>query len=77
MKDDVNDEVPNGTFKILIPFGGVLNWDGVLKLNGKLEGDHVTHIWGWIERPITWSLVWKYSYIDDIIEGGPWCECHL
>jgi hypothetical protein len=55
----------------------VLNWDGVLKLNGKLEGDHVTHIWGWIERPITWSLVWKYSYIDDIIEGGPWCECHL
>jgi hypothetical protein len=24
MKDDVNDEVPNGTFKSLIPFDGVL-----------------------------------------------------
>jgi len=29
MKDDVNDEVPNGTPKILIPFngGGKLRWD--------------------------------------------------
>jgi hypothetical protein len=25
IKDDVNDEVPNGTPKILIPFYGVLN----------------------------------------------------
>jgi hypothetical protein len=25
MKDDVNDEVPNGTPKILIPFDGVVN----------------------------------------------------
>jgi hypothetical protein len=25
MKDDVNDEVPNGTPKILIPFDRVLN----------------------------------------------------
>jgi len=53
MKDDVNDEVPNGIIKILIPFNGVVNWDGVLKLGGGLEGDHVTHLLGWIRRPIT------------------------
>ncbi len=34
MKDDVNDGVPNGTPKTLIPFDGVVNWDGVLKLGG-------------------------------------------
>jgi hypothetical protein len=28
----------------------VVNWDGVLKLGGRLEGDHVTHLWDWIER---------------------------
>ncbi len=43
MKDDLNDEVPNGTPKTLIPFNGVLNQDGVLKLGSKLEGDHATH----------------------------------
>jgi hypothetical protein len=30
----------------------VVNWDGVLKSNDKLEGDHATHLWGWIERLI-------------------------
>ncbi len=40
----MNDEVLNGTPKTLIPFDGVVNWDGVLKLNGRLEGDHVTHL---------------------------------
>jgi len=48
MKDDVIDEVPNGTPKIPIPFNGVLNWDGVLKLNDKLERDHTKHFKGWI-----------------------------
>ncbi len=43
MKDDLNDEVPNGTSKILIMFNGVLNQDGVLKLNNKPKGDYVTH----------------------------------
>jgi hypothetical protein len=38
IKDDVNDEVPNGTLKILIPFYGVL------KLGGKPKGDHATHL---------------------------------
>jgi hypothetical protein len=38
MKDDLNDEVFNGTAKTLIPFNGVLNWDGVSKSNDKLEG---------------------------------------
>jgi hypothetical protein len=36
MKDDVNDEVPNGTPKTLLPSNGVVNWDGVLKLSNKL-----------------------------------------
>jgi hypothetical protein len=31
MKDDVKDEVPNGTPKTLIPSNGVLNKDGVSK----------------------------------------------
>jgi hypothetical protein len=44
MKDDLNDEVPNRTPKTPIPFDGVVNWDGVLKLGGRLEGDHVTHL---------------------------------
>jgi hypothetical protein len=24
----------------------VVNWDGVLKSNGRLEGDHAMHLWG-------------------------------
>jgi hypothetical protein len=43
MKDNVNDEVPNRTPKTMIPFDGVVNWDGVLKLDDKPESDHVTH----------------------------------
>jgi len=42
----------------------------VLKLGGKLEGDHVTHFWGWIERFITWSSVGICSYANDTIKGG-------
>jgi hypothetical protein len=38
MKDDLNDEVFNGTPKTLIPFNGVLNCDVVSKSNNKLEG---------------------------------------
>ncbi len=44
MKDDVNDEVPNGTPKTLILSDGVENWDGVLKSGNRLKGDHVTHL---------------------------------
>jgi len=44
MKDDVNDEVPNGTPKTLIPFGGVVNWDGMLKSVGMSKGDHASHL---------------------------------
>jgi hypothetical protein len=43
MKDDVNNEVPNGTPKILIISDGVLNRDGVSKSNGRPEGDYVAH----------------------------------
>jgi hypothetical protein len=45
--------------------------DGVLKFNGRPKGDHVTHLWNWIERFIARNSVWKCSYVDDIIEGGP------
>ncbi len=45
MKDDVNDEVPNGIPKTLIPSDGVVNWDGVLKLGDRPESDHATHLW--------------------------------
>jgi hypothetical protein len=44
MKNDVNNEVPNVAPKTLILFNGVVNWDGLLKLGSKLEGDHVTHL---------------------------------
>jgi hypothetical protein len=37
MKHDVNDEVPNQAPNIRILS------NGVLKLGGRLEGDHVTH----------------------------------
>jgi hypothetical protein len=57
MKDDVNDEVPNGTPKIWILSDGVVNWDGVLKLSGRPKGDHATYSWGWIKRFIAWNLV--------------------
>ncbi len=70
IKDDVSDEVLNGILKILIPSNGMVNWDGVLKSGGRLEGDHATHLWGWIKRPITYSSIWKCSYVNDIIEGG-------
>jgi hypothetical protein len=53
MKDDLNDEVPNGASKTLILFNGVLNWDGVLKLGDRPRGAHATHLLNWIERPIT------------------------
>ncbi len=43
MKDDVNDEMPNGTPKTLIPSDGVVNQDGVLKLSDMPNDDHVTH----------------------------------
>jgi hypothetical protein len=44
MKDDVNDEAPNGTPKILIPNNGVLNLDGVIKSSGKPKRVHGTHL---------------------------------
>ncbi len=42
----------------------------MLKSSGRLKGDHATHLRGWIKRPITQSLIWKCSYVDDTIEGG-------
>jgi len=52
MKDDVKVKVPNKTPKILIPLNGVVNWDGTLKYGGRPKGDHATHFYGWINRPI-------------------------
>jgi hypothetical protein len=38
MKDDLNDELPNGTPKILILFNGVLNWNGCQRWAASLRG---------------------------------------
>jgi hypothetical protein len=43
----------------------------VLKSSGRPEGDHATHLWGWIEKPIAQISIWKCPYVDDTIEGGP------
>jgi hypothetical protein len=43
----------------------------MLKSRGRPKGDHATHLLGWIEKPITWSSVWKCSYVNDTIKGGP------
>jgi hypothetical protein len=37
----------------------VVNWDGVLKLSDKQEGDYATHLKSWIEKPITQHSNWK------------------
>ncbi len=71
MKDDVKVKVPNRTPKILIPS------DGVLKSSGRPKNDHTIHFWGWMEKPIPQSSIWKCSNVDDTIEKGPMCECHL
>jgi hypothetical protein len=42
MKNDMNDELSNGTPKMLIPSNGVLNWDKVLKSSDMAKGDHAT-----------------------------------
>ncbi len=44
MRDDVNDEMFNGSPKILILFNGVVNLDGVLKSSGRPKCDHATHL---------------------------------
>jgi hypothetical protein len=49
----------------------MINYGGVLKSSGKLEGDHATHFWGWIKRHITQSSILKCSYVNDKIERGP------
>lgn len=53
MKDDVNDEVSNGTPNTLIPSDGMVNWDEVLKSGNRLKGDHATNLSVWIKKPIT------------------------
>jgi len=39
----VKVKMPNGTPKNLICLDGVVNWDGVLKSNGRPKGDHAMH----------------------------------
>ncbi len=45
VKDDLKVKVPNRTPKFFIPSDKMVNWDGVLKFGGRLEGEHVTHLW--------------------------------
>jgi len=49
----------------------------VLKLDNRLEGDHVTHLKSWIKPFIAHNLVWKCSYVNDTIERGLCYEYHL
>jgi hypothetical protein len=49
VKDDLNDEVQNGTPKTLFFSNGVLNWNG----GNKPKGDHVTIFLSYIKRLIT------------------------
>jgi hypothetical protein len=56
MKDDLNDEVFDGTPKTLIPFNGVFNWDGVSKSNDKLKGPCYTFL-KLDKKPITQSSI--------------------
>jgi len=39
----VNDEMLDGTPKILISFDGVLNWNKMSKSSNRPKGDHATH----------------------------------
>ncbi len=57
MKNDMKVEMSNETPKILFPFNGVVNWEGVLKFGGRPKGDHAMHFWGWVKKPITWNLI--------------------
>jgi hypothetical protein len=43
----------------------------MLKSSNRLKGDHAKHLWNWVERPITWSSIWKCSYANDTIKRGP------
>ncbi len=44
MKDDVNDEMPNGTPKTLLLSNGVINWNGVLKPSGRPKAKCITYL---------------------------------
>jgi hypothetical protein len=56
---------------------GVVNWDGVLKSNGRPKGDHAMHFWGGIEKCIT-QIQSKNVHMQVIqFKGDLWCECHL
>jgi hypothetical protein len=77
MKVDVKVKVPNETPKTLILLDGVVNWDGVLKSGGRLEGDHVTHFKGWMERPIARSSVLNVHKQMIQLKGDLGCECYL
>jgi hypothetical protein len=44
MKHDVKIMVFIETPRILIPLDGVVNYDEVLKFDGKLKGDHAMHL---------------------------------
>jgi hypothetical protein len=45
-----------------------MGWD--VKSKDRPESDHATHLLGWIEKLITWSSIWKCSYVNALIKGG-------
>jgi hypothetical protein len=45
-----------------------MGWD--VKSKDRPKSDHATHLLGWIKKPIAWSSIWIYSYVNDIIKRG-------
>ncbi len=45
-----------------------MGWD--VKSKDRPKSDHATHLLGWIEKLITWSSIWKCSYVNALIKGG-------
>jgi hypothetical protein len=58
MKDDVNDDVFNGTLKTLIFLFGCETKIGCGNaVTSQRLGDHATHFKSWIKKPITQNSI--------------------
>ncbi len=69
MKNNLNDEVPNGTPNILIHSDGVLNLDGVSKLGSSPKGDYATFL-GFNRKTYHMKFSFKMLICRHKIKGG-------
>ncbi len=65
MKDDVNDEVPNGIPKTLIPSIGVLNQNGVSKSKDNQRGT-MLHIYEVKQKDLSHEVWFENVHIQMI-----------